>query len=229
MFKNIRAGIKIAKQLRQNSEFVKDLIRNSKSASEINTNLCRKYTSFVDINDFLTRLHYSAAASTSLGLDLGSGKSPRNLLETNKMYGVDVCNVDNEKVFKANLSVEKIPFEDSLFDVVTAFDFIEHIPRILSTEKDTIYPFVLLMNEVYRVLKPGGLFVHKTPAFPSKQAFQDPTHVNIITEDTFPIYFCNPQLLAKEIGYGYHGSFQLVLQGWIDNAWILCAMKKCIL
>ena len=33
------------------------------------------------------------------------------------------------------------------------------------------------MNEIYRVLKPNGYFLHRTPAFPAKQAFSDPTHV----------------------------------------------------
>lgn len=88
------------------------------------------------------------------------------------MNGVDVCSVDNEKVFKANLSVEEIPFEDSLFYVVTAFDFIEHIPRILSTEKDTIYPFVLLMNEVYRVLSLAAYLCIKPLHFHQSRLFK---------------------------------------------------------
>ena len=37
------------------------------------------------------------------------------------------------------------------------------------------------MNEIYRVLKPGEMLLHFTPAYPSKEAFQDPTYVNIIT------------------------------------------------
>lgn len=45
------------------------------------------------------------------------------------------------------------------------------------------------MNEVHRVLKPNGIFLHQTPAYPSTVAFRDPTHVNIITEETIPHYF----------------------------------------
>ena len=48
----------------------------------------------------------------------------------------------------------KILFNDNCFDVVFAADFFEHIS---CDKKDTI------IAEVYRVLKPGGLFVIKTP------------------------------------------------------------------
>ena len=71
------------------------------------------------------------------------------------------------------------------------------------------------MNEVYRTLKPGGLFLSFTPAYPVVDAFSDPTHVNIITEKTFPEYFTNQ--LGASI-YGFTGRFELVGQKWHD--WI---------
>ena len=40
------------------------------------------------------------------------------------------------------------------------------------------------MNEIYRVLKPGGTFYAITPYYPRDEAFVDPTHVNIITNKT---------------------------------------------
>lgn len=61
-------------------------------------------------------------------------------------------------------------------------------------EKGARLAFVELMKEIYRVLKPGGLFFRQTPAFPAKEALQDPTHVNIITEDTMAFFFCQPDL-----------------------------------
>jgi len=46
-----------------------------------------------------------------------------------------------------------IPFEDKSFDVVVMFDVIEHIPNVEN----------FLKNEVYRVLKKGGVFIFQTP------------------------------------------------------------------
>ena len=50
-------------------------------------------------------------------------------------------------------------------------------------------PFIHLMNEVWRVLKKMGSFflIHLSIHF--YEAFQDPTHNNIITSDTFKLYF----------------------------------------
>ena len=68
------------------------------------------------------------------------------------------------------------------------------------------------MNEIGRCLKPNGIFLSHTPAFPHQQAFQDPTHVNIITEATFKNYFDEKQKLAK--AYGFKGAFRILKQGW---------------
>ena len=63
------------------------------------------------------------------------------------------------------------------------------------------------MNEIYRVLKPNRIFFDQIAFFPSRLVFQDPNHVNIITEDTFPSYFSYPNIEAKVNGYGFIGKF----------------------
>ena len=112
-----------------------------------------------------------------------------------------------------------------MFNFCTAYDFIEHIPKNSWPQGKQRLAFLELMNEIHRVLKPGGLLFHSTPAFPSNEAFQDPTHVNFITEDTMPHYFCEPHNWAKELGYGFKGSFELIEQGWIGNKWLIGIMK----
>ena len=110
----------------------------------------------------------------------------------------------------ADLSVSPIPYPDNSFEYCTAYDFVEHIPRLSWPNGCARYSFVEFMNEVYRVLVPNGYFFYKVPVYPSKELFMDPTHVNFVTEDTFPFYFCSPYLYADKIGYGFHGNFAMV-------------------
>jgi len=178
------------------------------------------------VDGFLRRTA-SACYGGEKSLDIGCGESPRNLFEAANAYGCDIRACEGSSVVGVDLFHEPIPFPEEFFDYVTAYDFIEHIPRVLSSRTGkTRFPFVDLMNEIYRVLKPGGLFFSKTPAFPSKEVFQDPTHVNFITEDTFPMYFCSDAkngLSARM--YGYNGSFSLVSQEWC-HCCLLSLLKK---
>lgn len=166
-------------------------------------------------------------------LDLGCGDVPRNPLEAQESYGIDIRSYPHlDNILQADLSYESIPFADAYFDVVTAYDFLEHIPRhsSLSLNNLSASPFINVMNDIHRVLTPGGLFFSCTPAFPSKRAFQDPTHVNIITEDTFPVYFSHHgrqnayEPLARM--YGFQGDFKLIRQNWYRKGWLLTLMKK---
>ena len=113
------------------------------------------------------------------------------------------------EVRQANLAVQRIPYPDSHFDSVSAYDFLEHIPRVLpgTAAGTTCFPFVELMNEIWRVLAPGGRLYACTPAYPHPAAFQDPTHVNILTRDSH-LYFTRPDLLAQM--YGFHGDFSVL-------------------
>jgi SAM-dependent methyltransferase len=155
-------------------------------------------------------------------LDLGCGRSPRNPFHASISRGIDLYTQEENGIVGCDLSMSKIPFDSDTFDYITAFDFIEHVPRVALVEGGTRYPFIDLMNEIYRVLKPQGFFFSSTPAYPCKEAFQDPTHTNIITEDTFPLYFCN-ETWAK--AYGFHGSFLLSAQEWCRPS-LLTLMQK---
>jgi len=123
-------------------------------------------------------------------LDLGCGINPKNTFNADEVFGIDYGGRNDlpANIRLADLAIEPIPFEDDSFEFVTAHDFIEHIPRVLYVPERR-NPFVDLMSEVYRVLKMGGTFLSLTPAYPHTSAFIDPTHVNIITEGTFPLYF----------------------------------------
>lgn len=158
----------------------------------------------------------------SKSLDLGCGENPRNIFNADEVYGVDVRDDLQKNVVSADLLVESIPFADNFFNFVTAHDFIEHIPRVLYIPSRR-NSFVELMNEIWRVLVPGGLFFSFTPAFPHSPAFRDPTHVNIITEETFPLYFDEKNRLARM--YGFTGAFSIESQTW-QGPHLVSVLKK---
>lgn len=160
--------------------------------------------------------------STSIALDVGSGPEPKNPFNSNKLYGVDFRENKINNVVYADLSMGKLPFENETFDFISAYDVLEHIERISKVEGNTIFPFILLMNEIFRVLKPNGIFFNIQPVYPSKSAFQDPTHVNIMSEDTMDYYFCEKSWARI---YGYEGSFALLEDGWIGEKYF-SFMKK---
>jgi glycosyltransferase involved in cell wall biosynthesis len=106
-------------------------------------------------------------------LDLGGAynKQPAyesiDLHENADLVG-DVFNILNE-------------IEDGSVGVIRAVDFIEHIPDKIK-----------LMNECYRVLAHGGMFLSLTPSSDGRGAFMDPTHVAYWNENSF-WYFTNKQ------------------------------------
>lgn len=144
-------------------------------------------------------------------LDLGCGPHPKNPFSADEVFGIDVMPHGSPNIRAADLAVDDIPFDGGFFDYVTAFDVIEHIPRVvyLPARRNS---FIVLMDEIHRVLKPDGIFYAQTPAYPHAEAFQDPTHVNIITENTFPLYFDDRHRWASS--YGFQGAFQVISQEW---------------
>jgi SAM-dependent methyltransferase len=160
-------------------------------------------------------------------LDLGSGPNPKNPFNADEVFGVDLGSRPDisASIVPADLVLGPIPFATDSFDFVTAYDFIEHIPRVIYLPERR-QPFIELMNEIYRVLMMGGHFLSHTPAFPNGAAFVDPTHVNIITEGTFPLYFGdNRPDCPWAAMYGFVGSFRMVSQEW-QGPHLMSVMQK---
>jgi 2-polyprenyl-3-methyl-5-hydroxy-6-metoxy-1,4-benzoquinol methylase len=111
--------------------------------------------------DTLMRQSLSKTEGLQL-LDIGCGAG--NMIHYLSEYGhVKGIEVDPRPVKQAQVrgydvdqvdATQPFPFEAATFDVATAFDVIEHV------EAD-----VAVLQEAYRVLKPGGHIVVTEPAF----------------------------------------------------------------
>jgi ubiquinone/menaquinone biosynthesis C-methylase UbiE len=83
-------------------------------------------------------------------LDLGCGEN--ELIERYRKkggigIGADIVNYNKVDVV---LNGKRLPFNDESFDCVTIVASLNHIPR---SERE------VFMHEIYRVLKPGGMFI----------------------------------------------------------------------
>ena len=88
-------------------------------------------------------------------IDLGCGNNPRNPYNKSELYGVDISLTDDTfgRFKSANLFIDNIPFESNYFDSLSAYDFIEHVPRVIETanSSNTRFCFVELMSEIWRL------------------------------------------------------------------------------
>lgn len=166
--------------------------------------------------DALYERHSRKRKPGTIAYDLGSGPSPRNPFACETFKGIDIRS--GADVIQADLTSGVVPLESDSVDAFSAFDFFEHVPRVLGVVPPAggvRFPFVQLMGELFRCLKPGGIILSATPGYPWPMVFQDPTHVNIMTEDTLPRYFCGPVPGASM--YGFTGRFDVADAAWVGN------------
>jgi len=123
-------------------------------------------------------------------LDLGCGNG--SFLKTAEnhyvSFGLDVDTLSMKesktkckKTFLTLSSATNLPVKNVYFDVVTAFEVLEHI----------INPFEV-MSQIYHVLKDDGVFIMSTPnlsSFGRKikgdkwYGFSDPTHISLLSPE----------------------------------------------
>ena len=157
-------------------------------------------------------------------LDLGCGAEPKNPFEADEVFGLDL--IAGKNITVCDLAIESIPFEDERFDYVTAFDFLQQVPRLMYAPQRR-HCFIELMNEVYRVLKPGGTFLSLTPCYPAVSALRDPANVQLITDETFTLYFDKVNRWAA--ANGFKGAFVIESQERSGQFHLLTTMKKSAL
>lgn len=123
----------------------------------------------------------------TIHLDFGCGSVPRNPFGCDRLLTVDTFPYSEsipEILIKPG---QTIPLESNSISSLSAYDVIEHLSRDYSGKN----LFVFYMNELYRVLAPGGYALFIFPGYPGKDAFSDPTHVNYLTNSSINYFIGN--------------------------------------
>jgi len=124
-------------------------------------------------------------------LNLGSGKDYRDSDADHHWINADIS-----RLIKTDLVMDAFkvpyPFGNAQFDIVMVHDFLEHVPHTLFDSSNAPLPrdgFLIIMDELWRILKPGGLLEARFPHPTSPNVFVDPTHTRVIYPETFRWYF----------------------------------------
>ncbi|GAA2036541.1 hypothetical protein GCM10009839_41890 [Catenulispora yoronensis] len=142
---------------------------NTQFDAEVNAHIQAETIALYDAHIEANLLAWSARRGLH-ALDLGAAhRKPAGYLGVDQYAeeGVDIV---------ATLP-EKIDLPSGSVGVIRAVDFLEHV-----VEK------IPLINELYRLLAPGGMLVSLTPSTDGRGAFQDPTHVAYYNENSFWYY-----------------------------------------
>jgi predicted SAM-dependent methyltransferase len=116
-------------------------------------------------------LYNSDMNKKPLILDLGCGNKKRL-----GAVGVDFNDRTVADVLH-DLNMFPYPFEDASVDYVYLDNTLEHLDNV-----------VRVMEEIYRIVKPGGTVKVIVPYFRSLWAFIDPTHRHFFTVNSFAFY-----------------------------------------
>lgn len=142
---------------------------NTQHDAEVNAHIQRETVALYDENIEPNLLAWAERRGL-LALDLGAAhRKPPGYL------GVDQYDGDEVDIVATLPAPLDLP--DDSVGVIRAVDFLEHVPAK-----------VPLINELYRVLAPGGMLLTLTPSSDGRGAYQDPTHVAFYNENSFWYY-----------------------------------------
>lgn len=121
------------------------------------------------------------------------------------VIGLDIIPEFNPDVVRDIL--RGLPFDDDKFDEIEIEHVLEHISGHLACRPTDNFDFV--MNEMHRVLKPGGLLRIETPYWHDEHAVESAGHVRFFNEFSFINYYQNPygdvmgqKQFSKVVSYG---------------------------
>ena len=138
-----------------------------------------------------------------------------------KLIGVDISKHRLKEAKNSNPDVifimcdaRELPFKNEIFDTVLSLEMIEHLPDCLSQE--------LFLQEVKRILKPGGKFIVSTPNAPIFKLYC------ILMKERYPTHFSELNYFQFRIRLKNHfedvkiyGQF-----GWLSPVYKFKIVKK---
>lgn len=155
-------------------------------------------------------------AGEPVAVDLGCG------FRKNGTVGIDVTRDGTDADLVCRAGFDPIPLPSGSVDSVFCRDFLEHIPKAVWRDDTLQYPVIDLMNEIWRIMKPGAEFLSLTPGYPKPEVHQDPTHVSVWVENSFG-YFTGKYPVAR--AYGVRCEFEQVELGW-EGFYIRAVLRK---
>lgn len=106
------------------------------------------------------------------------------------------------------------PFKDEEFGDAYALDIVEHICPL---------KIVRFIDEIWRIVKPGGKLYIRTNYFQKEQAYRDPTHCHYFTLDSFDFWDPSTPTGTK---YPYSDLKWKIISRQFDGDEILIHMEK---
>ena len=104
-------------------------------------------------------------------LDIACGRKKRE-----GFTGIDIAPLPGVDIVH-DLEVFPWPIDDDCVEVAIVTHYIEHTKDLMK-----------FMNELYRIMKSGGVCMITAPYYNSIRAWQDPTHTRAISEATFSYF-----------------------------------------
>lgn len=145
-------------------------------------------------------MNHTSAKEGEIKVNLGSGKDTQE-----GWINIDSYPFPNTIV--ADITT-RIPLEDNSCDLVYSQDFLEHIDP---------YKKVQVINECWRVLKPGGRMEHYVPNAGSRNDFGSPTHISHWNLQAFDHFNLESHRWKADHDYeGFIGGFKVILYDLVN-------------
>jgi hypothetical protein len=139
--------------------------------------------------------------SVGLKLDIACGKTKKaGFIGVDIWEGADIV---------CDLETFPWPFDDDSVDELFCSHYIEHTPDLIS-----------FANELHRIMRVGAKAQIIAPYYSSIRAWQDPTHLRAISENTFLYFNREWRMMNRLDHYAIFTDFDFEYRFILDPSWV---------